>query len=111
MIGQATDLEKTSEENTLRSWRDGPEVMSTGCSCRGPGFCPQHPCGGSRPFVVLVSEDLMPSSGHHRPCTHRHMQAKTPIKVNKMTKAKQKKKKPQTWHICALCISGPRTPG
>lgn len=31
------------------------------CSCIGPG-CPQHPHGGSRTSVTLVSRDPMPSS-------------------------------------------------
>ena len=26
----------------MRVWRDGPEVKSTGFSCRGPGFGSQH---------------------------------------------------------------------
>ena len=46
----------------MRGWRDG-SVVNTGCSSRGPGFNFQNPHGGSRPLVVPVSRDLLPSGG------------------------------------------------
>jgi hypothetical protein len=94
--GQATDLETTSEESM-----GGAGDMAQ----KSPAFSPQH-----QPFGILVSEDLMPSSGLHWPCTHRHMQAKTPITVNKMSAAATTTTT-QTYHACAYCTSGPRTPG
>ena len=37
---------------SLKGWRDGSEVKSTGCSSRGPEFNSQQPHGGSQPFVL-----------------------------------------------------------
>lgn len=43
------------------------KVSTTGSSCRGPEFMPQHPYGGSKPQVTQVpGGDPKPSSGLHR---------------------------------------------
>ena len=35
-----------------RSWRDGSEVKSSGCSSRGPEFNSKQPHGGSQPCIM-----------------------------------------------------------
>ena len=36
-------------------------IRSTSCSCRGPGFSSQHPCGDSQSSIAPVAGELTPS--------------------------------------------------
>lgn len=48
------------------------------CSCRGPGFGPQHPHGSSQPSETPVAEDLIPSDDtRHVPGTQTYMEQNT----------------------------------
>jgi hypothetical protein len=60
-----------------RGWKDGSEVKSTSCSCRGPSDS-HHLYGSAHLSGTPVPGALMPSSGPHRHqvytwCTHIHV--------------------------------------
>jgi hypothetical protein len=63
-------------------WSSGSVVKRTRYSSGGSRFNPQHPRGGSQPFVTLVLRDLKPSSGlqstRHVYIVHEIHVAKTP---------------------------------
>lgn len=72
-------------QHTSRGWRNGSTGKSTGCSNRGPGFCPQYPHGDSLPPVTLSPGDLKLSSGFSGHQTHvwctAILRGKTPIYI------------------------------
>lgn len=47
----------------ISGYRDGLAIKSTGSPCRKPGSDSKRPHGGLQPFLTLVPEGLMPSSG------------------------------------------------
>jgi hypothetical protein len=42
----------------LQGRKEGSAVRSTGCSCRGPGFLSQHPCGRLKNSISKRSDAL-----------------------------------------------------
>ena len=52
-------------------WRDGSEVRSTDCSCRGPKFNSQQPHDGSQ-LSVTGSDALFCCIRRQLQCTHIH---------------------------------------
>ena len=55
-------------EKVFRAWRDGSVVKNSCCSCRGPGFGPQH--RGSQASATPVSGYLTSDLCQHQACTH-----------------------------------------
>lgn len=53
----------------FKGQRNGSMFESTDDCFRGPGFKSKHPNGGTKPSIILVSGDPIPSSGLYGHCT------------------------------------------